>query len=52
VRRLLRLGFLSPRVVEAIVAGRHPAVLTASALTMRTEIPLLWSQQERALGLP
>jgi len=51
VRRVIRLGFLSPTIVEAIVEGRHPAELTALALTMRTDIPTLWSAQEQALGL-
>jgi hypothetical protein len=51
VRRLMPLGFLSPRVVEAIVEGRQPPDLTVMALTRRIDIPLLWSAQEQALGL-
>ena len=51
VRRLTRLAFLSPRIVEAIVAGHQPPELTAKALTERIELPLLWSEQERALGI-
>jgi len=51
VRRLLPLGFLSPRVVEAIVEGRQPPDLSAIALTRRIDLPLLWSAQEQALGL-
>jgi site-specific DNA recombinase len=50
VRRLTRLAFLSPRIVEAIVAGHQPPELTAKALTERIELPLLWSEQERAVG--
>jgi hypothetical protein len=48
---MTRLAFLSPRIVEAIVAGHHPPELTAKALTERIEIPLLWSEQERAVGI-
>ena len=51
VRRLIPLGFLSPRVVEAIVEGRQPPDLTVMALTRRIDLPLLWSAQEEALGL-
>ena len=50
VRDLLRLAFLSPRIVEAIVEGRQPPELTVIGLTRRIEFPLLWSVQERALG--
>jgi len=51
VRRLTRLAFLSPRIVEAIVAGHQPPDLTAKALTERIELSLLWSKQERAVGI-
>jgi site-specific DNA recombinase len=51
VRRLTRLAFLAPRIVEAIVAGRQPPQLTAKALTERIELPLLWSEQENAVGI-
>jgi site-specific DNA recombinase len=40
VWRLLRLGFLAPPIVEAIVAGRQPADLTARALTQRCDLPV------------
>ena len=51
VRRLTRLAFLAPRIVEAIAAGHQPPELTAKALTERIELPLLWSEQERAVGM-
>jgi hypothetical protein len=51
VRRPLRFGFLSPRVVESIAEGRQPPDLTVTGLTRRVELPLLWSAQEQALGL-
>lgn len=50
VWRLLPLGFLAPRIVEAIVDGRHPPELSAIALTVRIDLPALWSAQEQALG--
>jgi hypothetical protein len=36
---------------EAIVEGRQPAELTASALSQRLDLPALWQGQEEALGL-
>ena len=51
VRRLIPLGFLSPRIIEAIAEGRQPAELTVEALTRRIDLPLLWSAQEQALGI-
>jgi len=51
VRRLTRLAFLAPRIVEAIATGHQPAELTAKALTERIELPLIWSEQERAVGI-
>lgn len=50
-RRLIRLGFLSPRIVEAIAEGRQPPDLTVIGLTRRVDLPLLWSAQEQALGI-
>jgi site-specific DNA recombinase len=51
VRRLIRLGALSPRIVEAIVEGRQPPDLTVITLTRRIDLPLLWSAQEQALNI-
>ena len=51
VRRLIRLAFLAPRIVEAIAAGHQPPELTAKALTERIELPLLWTEQEHAVGI-
>ena len=51
VRRLIRLGFLSPKIVEAIAEGRQPPDLTVIGLSRRVELPLPWSAQEHALGI-
>ena len=52
VRRLLRLAFLAPEIVEAIAAGDQPPELTAEALAERIDLPLLWAAQAKAVGLP
>jgi site-specific DNA recombinase len=51
VRRLIWLGFLSPRIVEAIAEGRQSPDLTVIGLTRRIDLPLLWSAQESALSI-
>ena len=51
MRRLIPLGFLAPRIVEAIAEGRQPVDLTLEALTQRIDLPLLWSAQHQALGV-
>ena len=51
VGRLIRLAFLAPEIVEAIVEGRQPVTLTAEALTRRIELPLSWCSQRTALNV-
>jgi hypothetical protein len=51
VRRLLRLAFLAPDIVEAIATGYQPPELTAEALAERIDLPLLWTAQEEAVGI-
>ena len=47
--QLLKLSWISPRVVEAIVEGRQPAFLKRNRLT-GIELPSCWLEQKRALG--
>jgi DNA invertase Pin-like site-specific DNA recombinase len=48
--RLLRISWLSPRIVEAVAAGTQPKAVTRKTL-LSAEIPLAWEEQERMLGL-
>ena len=41
VRRVMRLAFLAPRIVEAIVEGRQPADLSTLAMTQGSTPPTL-----------
>ena len=50
--RLMRLNFLAPDIVVAILTGRQPAALTASKLMADTRLPLAWSEQRKVLGFP
>jgi site-specific DNA recombinase len=47
---LLKLAFLSPRIVEQIIAGQQPAELVADHLIRAHDLPLDWNEQERLLG--
>ena len=49
VTRLLRLAFLAPDIVTAIVNGRHPPQLTANRLMDDTRLPLDWTAQRELL---
>ncbi|MEM7701517.1 MAG: recombinase family protein [Pseudomonadota bacterium] len=51
VTRVVRLAFLSPEVVEAVLAGRARADLDAKALLAAGAIPACWDEQ-RAKFLP
>lgn len=49
--RVLRIAFLSPRLVDSILSGAQPVELTARALMRLAELPLSWREQEQQLGL-
>ena len=49
--RLLRLNYLAPDIIAAILDGTQPAALTGSRL-MATDLPMDWSLQRRLLGFP
>ncbi len=51
VGRLIRLAFLAPAIVEAIVAGRQPAELSVELLSRRTHLQNDWHEQQRMLGI-
>jgi site-specific DNA recombinase len=50
--RVVRLAFLAPDIVSAILAGKQPAGLTANKLMADTRLPLDWRDQRAALGFP
>lgn len=49
--RMIRLGFLAPDVVKAVLTNRHPPQLTAKRLSLRTKLPSAWKDQISALGI-
>jgi DNA invertase Pin-like site-specific DNA recombinase len=48
-RRLVRLAYLSPAIVTAIVEGRQPKGMTAGSLFRMTRLPLEWAEQDLAV---
>jgi DNA invertase Pin-like site-specific DNA recombinase len=48
--RVLRLSYLAPDIIRAILEGRHPRDLTAQKLLAHSRLPLAWPEQRRRLG--
>jgi site-specific DNA recombinase len=48
--RLVRLGYLAPDIISAILDGRQPAVLTRQRLARVSKLPIDWSEQRQLLG--
>jgi DNA invertase Pin-like site-specific DNA recombinase len=48
--QLLRISFLAPDIVAAIVEGRQPPSLTGRRLLRVTQLPLDWPGQRQMLG--
>jgi len=48
--RVVRLSFLSPDIIRAILNARHPPDLTAATFTRLSRVPLDWDQQKNVLG--
>ncbi len=48
IAHLLRLAYLAPDIMEAILAGKVPLTLTLSSL--KNSIPLDWQEQRKTLG--
>jgi DNA invertase Pin-like site-specific DNA recombinase len=48
--RILRLAFLAPDIVEAILQGRQPRDLTFKRLMRLGVLPVSWAEQRESLG--
>jgi site-specific DNA recombinase len=49
--RGLRLSFLAPEIVNAILHGRHPIDLSAKRLANVNRLPITWNAQKALLGI-
>lgn len=45
--QLLRVSWLAPDIIAAIVEGRQPAILTGRRLLRAADVPLSWEDQRR-----
>jgi DNA invertase Pin-like site-specific DNA recombinase len=50
--RVLRLAYLAPDIVEAVVRGLQPVDIMANQLVRMQDLPLDWPGQRQALGFP
>ncbi len=51
ITALLRISFLAPDIIAAVLDGRHPTTLTARNFITKTHtLPREWSRQRRHLG--
>ena len=48
--RLVRLSYLAPDIIQAILDGRQPRNLTSDKLLAHSRLPLAWHDQRTALG--
>lgn len=48
--RLIRLGYLAPDIITAILDGRQPPTLTRQHLARVSKLPLDWAEQRQLLG--
>lgn len=49
--RILRLSFLAPEILQAILRNRHPIELTATRLANEIRLPVAWDAQRTLLGV-
>ena len=49
-RVLVRISFLAPDIVSAILEGRQPGLLTRQTLARMTNLPFEWEAQRSTLG--
>jgi hypothetical protein len=49
--RVLRLSFLAPEILQAILRNRHPIDLSAKRLANKTRLPVAWDAQRAVLGI-
>jgi len=49
--RVLRLSFLAPEILKAILHNRHPLELSAKRLANEIRLPVAWEAQRALLGI-
>jgi site-specific DNA recombinase len=49
--RVLRLSFLAPEILKAILRNQHPLELCAKRLAGGSRLPVAWDAQRALLGI-
>ena len=49
--RILRLSFLGPDIVKAILSDKHPIELSAKRLANEIRLPVVWHDQRALLQI-
>lgn len=49
--RILRLNYLAPEIVRAILTGTQPPGLNAKKLVSASRLPMLWQDQRKLFGI-
>jgi len=50
ISRLIRISWLAPDIVSAIVEGRQPKAMTGRRLLRAAGLPMDWAAQRKFLG--
>ena len=50
ISSVMKLTFLAPDIIEAIISGHQPDDLTADKLIKQNNLPLVWTEQKRVLS--
>ena len=50
VSRIIRLAFLSPDIVKAIMTGKAPETLTVDKIVKQVPLPIDWKDQRKLVG--
>jgi hypothetical protein len=51
LHRILRLSFLTPEVVKAILRDQHPIEFTIKRLANEVRLPIAWDEQRALLRI-
>jgi hypothetical protein len=49
--RVLRLSFLAPEILQAILRNRHPIDISATRFVNKTRLPVAWDAQRALLRI-
>ncbi|HQX08550.1 MAG TPA: hypothetical protein PKZ19_17295 [Zoogloea sp.] len=51
MKRMIRISYLAPAIIECILDGTQPPDLTVARLNTITNLPLAWNAQKALFGI-